>query len=210
MAADTPCVLVVEDETTQREMLAYNLEAEGFMVSRAENGEEALLIVDEVSPDVILLDWMLPNVSGIEVCRRLKSRSDTRQTPIIMLTARGEESERIRGLTTGADDYVVKPFSTPELMARVKAMLRRARPEIVADVCALVTSNWIAKPIGYIATAMKSVWDRPSFVYLNFSCKRRDAYFLGRNCSMAFGAKTSMSMIEQSMFTLGACASRLT
>lgn len=123
-----PTVLVVEDEPAQREVLGYNLEAEGFRVTRAENGEEALLLVDEEQPDIIVLDWMLPNVSGIEVCRQLKTRSDTRHVPIIMLSARSEEVDRVRGLETGADDYVIKPYSVVELMARVRAQLRRTRP----------------------------------------------------------------------------------
>ncbi len=123
-----PTVLVVEDEPAQREVLGYNLEAEGFRVARAENGEEALLLVDEEQPDIIVLDWMLPNVSGIEVCRQLKTRSDTRHVPIIMLSARSEEVDRVRGLETGADDYVIKPYSVVELMARVRAQLRRTRP----------------------------------------------------------------------------------
>lgn len=123
-----PTVLVVEDEPAQREVLGYNLEAEGFRVAKAENGEEALLLVDEEQPDIIVLDWMLPNVSGIEVCRQLKTRSDTRHVPIIMLSARSEEVDRVRGLETGADDYVIKPYSVVELMARVRAQLRRTRP----------------------------------------------------------------------------------
>jgi two-component system phosphate regulon response regulator PhoB len=123
-----PTVLVVEDEPAQREVLAYNLEAEGFRVARAENGEEALMLVEEYAPDIIVLDWMLPNVSGIEVCRRLKSRPETRSVPIIMLSARSEEVDRVRGLETGADDYVIKPYSLVELMARVRAQLRRTRP----------------------------------------------------------------------------------
>ncbi|KAJ56820.1 chemotaxis protein CheY [Actibacterium mucosum KCTC 23349] len=130
---EKPAVLVVEDEPAQREVLAYNLEAEGFDVSKAENGEEALLLVDEMAPDIIVLDWMLPNVSGIEVCRRLKTRSDTRNVPIIMLSARSEEVDRVRGLETGADDYVVKPYSVVELMARVRAQLRRTRPASVGE-----------------------------------------------------------------------------
>ncbi|MFU1479459.1 phosphate regulon transcriptional regulator PhoB [Roseovarius sp. C7] len=128
MSAEQPCVLLVEDEPAQRDILTYNLEADGFEVAAAENGEEALILVDEVSPDIIVLDWMLPNVSGIEVCRQLKSRSDTRGVPIIMLSARSEEVDRVRGLETGADDYVVKPYSVAELMARVRAQLRRTRP----------------------------------------------------------------------------------
>lgn len=127
-------VLIVEDEAPLAELLRYNLEAEGYEVSHAATGEEAELIVSETPPDLIVLDWMLPSVSGVELCRRLRARQETRAIPILMLTARGEESDRIRGLSTGADDYVVKPFSLPELMARIKAILRRTSPERVADV----------------------------------------------------------------------------
>ena len=128
-----PKILIVEDEAPLAEMLRYNLEAEGFRVSHAETGGEAEIIVAEERPDLVVLDWMLPTVSGIELCRRLRARPETRSVPILMLTARGEESDRIRGLSTGADDYVVKPFSLPELMARVKAILRRAAPDRVSD-----------------------------------------------------------------------------
>ena len=128
-----PTVLLVEDEPAQREMLAYNLEAEGFDVIIADNGEDGLILVDENDPDLIVLDWMMPQVSGIEVCRRLKSNSKTRQIPVIMLSARAEEVDRVRGLETGADDYVVKPYSVIELMARVKAHLRRIRAAAVGD-----------------------------------------------------------------------------
>ena len=130
----TARLLIVEDELPLAETLQYNLEAEGFQVSHAETGEEAELLIAEEEPDLIILDWMLPQVSGIELCRRLRSKPETRNVPILMLTARGEESDRIRGLSTGADDYVVKPFSRDELMARVKAILRRAVPDRVADV----------------------------------------------------------------------------
>jgi len=124
----TPHVLVVEDEDALAELLQYNLKKEGFRVSLAADGEEAMMLVDERQPDVVLLDWMLPKISGIEVCRRLRSRQETRNLPIIMLTARGEEADRIRGLDTGADDYVTKPFLMQELFARVRAVLRRIRP----------------------------------------------------------------------------------
>ena len=134
MAAGQPMVLVVEDEPAQREVLSYNLEAEGFRVACAGDGEAALMLVAEEQPDVIVLDWMLPNVSGIEVCRQLKMRSETRGVPVIMLSARSEEVDRVRGLETGADDYVVKPYSVVELMARVRAQLRRARPSTVGQV----------------------------------------------------------------------------
>lgn len=129
--ADQPCVLVVEDEPAQREVLSYNFEAEGFRVTQASNGEEALMLVEEAAPDVIVLDWMLPNVSGIEVCRRLKMRPETRGVPIIMLSARSEEVDRVRGLETGADDYMIKPYSLVELVARVRTQLRRTRPSVV-------------------------------------------------------------------------------
>ncbi|KPP88453.1 MAG: phosphate-responsive two component signal transduction system response regulator PhoB [Rhodobacteraceae bacterium HLUCCA08] len=128
-----PHVLIVEDEPAQREVLGYNLEAEGFRTSRAEDGEQALVLVDEDPPDVIVLDWMLPNVSGIEVCRQLKMRPETRDVPIIMLSARSEEIDKVRGLETGADDYVVKPYSVSELMARVRSQLRRVRPSTVGQ-----------------------------------------------------------------------------
>ena len=128
MTGGKPTVLVVEDEAAQREVLSYNLEAEGFDVSRAEDGEEALLLFEETAPDLVILDWMLPKLSGIEVCRQIKIRPETRDVPVIMLSARAEEVDRVRGLETGADDYVIKPYSVIELMARVRAQLRRTRP----------------------------------------------------------------------------------
>jgi two-component system phosphate regulon response regulator PhoB len=127
-------ILIVEDEEPLTLLLRYNLEAAGYTVDCAARGDEAELKLRETMPDLILLDWMLPGVSGIEICRRLRARPSTAKLPIIMLTARGEESERIRGLGTGADDYVVKPFSVPELLARIAALLRRASPERVAAV----------------------------------------------------------------------------
>ena len=129
-----PHVLVVEDEPAQREVLVYNLEAEGCRVSQAEDGEQGLLLVDEDAPDVIVLDWMLPSVAGIEVCRQLKMRPETRSIPIIMLSARSEEADKVRGLETGADDYVAKPYAVAELMARVRTQLRRVRPSTVGQV----------------------------------------------------------------------------
>jgi len=127
-----PRILVVEDEASLALLLVYNLEAEGFAVEHVDRGDEAELRLAETPFDLVVLDWMLPGVSGLEICRRLRAREATRDMPIIMLTARGEENERVRGLSVGADDYVVKPFSTPELMARVHALLRRARPERIA------------------------------------------------------------------------------
>ena len=127
-----PRILVVEDEASLSELLAYNLEAEGYIVDRAERGEEAELKLLEKAPDLLILDWMLPDLSGIEICRRLRAREETKTLPVIMLTARSEENERVRGLSVGADDYVVKPFSVPELLARVRALLRRVSPERIA------------------------------------------------------------------------------
>jgi two-component system phosphate regulon response regulator PhoB len=129
----TPHILVVEDEAALVELLRYNLEEEGFRVSAAADGEAALAAVAEDKPDLIVLDLMLPLISGLEICRQLRRRPETRGLPIIMLTARGEESDRIRGLDSGADDYVTKPFSPSELVARVRAVLRRARPALAQD-----------------------------------------------------------------------------
>ena len=134
--ADTK-VLIVEDEEALSTLLDYNLRKEGFTTVLARDGEEGLLRVEEEQPDVVVLDWMLPSVSGIEVCRRLRASEATATLPIIMLTARAEESDRIRGLETGADDYMVKPFSVGELAARIRAVLRRTRPGLVADTVAI-------------------------------------------------------------------------
>ena len=129
----TPYVLLVEDDDAISMLLRYNLEKEGYDVGLAMDGEEALLMASERLPDMVILDWMLPKVPGIEVCRRLRAKPDARNIPIIMLTARGEETDRIRGLDTGADDYITKPFSTTELLARVRAVMRRIRPGLADD-----------------------------------------------------------------------------
>ncbi|MEL6856806.1 MAG: phosphate regulon transcriptional regulator PhoB [Pseudomonadota bacterium] len=128
-----PFIVIAEDEQAVSELLRYNLEAEGYETATARDGDEAMLLIDERIPDLMLLDWMLPKISGIEICRRVRTRQETANLPIIMLTARTEEADRIRGLETGADDYVTKPFSTNELMARVKAVLRRIRPALMDD-----------------------------------------------------------------------------
>jgi len=130
----TARILIIEDEEPLTLLLRYNLEAEGYEVDTAARGEEGDLRLKENAPDLAIIDWMLPGLSGIELIRRLRTRPETRQLPVIMLTARGEEGERVRGLATGADDYIVKPFSVPELLARVRALLRRVRPERVAEV----------------------------------------------------------------------------
>jgi two-component system phosphate regulon response regulator PhoB len=128
-----PFIVIAEDEKSVSELLRYNLEAEGYETAVASDGDEAMLLIDERIPDLMLLDWMLPKISGIEICRRVRTRQETANLPIIMLTAKTEEADRIRGLETGADDYVTKPFSTNELMARVKAVLRRIRPALMDD-----------------------------------------------------------------------------
>jgi len=128
-----PYVLIVEDEAPLITLLRYNLEEAGFEVDEATTGEEALISITERQPDLVVLDWMLPVVSGIEVCRQLRRRKETRDTPVIMLTARTEEGDRIRGLDSGADDYVTKPFSPRELVSRIRAVMRRTRPSISAE-----------------------------------------------------------------------------
>ena len=129
-----PLILIAEDEETLVTLLRYNFEKEGYRVAMAPDGDEALLLAAEELPDLVILDWMLPRVSGIEVCRRLRARPEAKNVPIIMLTARGEEADRVRGLDTGADDYITKPFSMTELLARVRAVLRRIRPGLSEDV----------------------------------------------------------------------------
>lgn len=133
MSTSKPTILLVEDEPAQRAVLAYNLKSEGFDVIEAEDGEEALVMAQDSLPDLVLMDWMLPHVSGLEVCRRLKSGKATRALPVIMLSARSEELDKVRGLETGADDYMVKPYSVAELMARVRKELRRTRPASVGE-----------------------------------------------------------------------------
>jgi two-component system, OmpR family, phosphate regulon response regulator PhoB len=127
-------ILIVEDEAAIHQLIEYNLRAEGYRTRVVENGEDVHAALTEEMPDLVLLDWMLPGLSGIEVCKLIRARPETQNLPIIMLTARGEETERLRGLSTGADDYIVKPFSVPEVMARIRSILRRMRPEVVADV----------------------------------------------------------------------------
>ncbi len=129
-------VLIVEDEEPLTLLLRYNLEAEGYEVDAVARGDEAEVRLRERIPDLVVLDWMVPGLSGIELCRRIRARRETERLPVIMLTARGEEGDRIRGLATGADDYIVKPFSVPELVARIRALLRRAKPAQVAHVLA--------------------------------------------------------------------------
>ena len=141
-----PRILVVEDELDLALLLAYNLEAEGYVVESVERGDEAELRLAENPPDLVILDWMLPGVSGLEICRRLRARENTCTLPVIMVTARGEEAERVRGLSVGADDYVVKPFSVPELMARVRRSYVAAGRSASPTASAPATSTSTAKP----------------------------------------------------------------
>ena len=166
----TPLVLIVEDEPGLVTMLRYNLEREGYQVDEASDGEEALLKIEESTPDIILLDWMLPRLSGLEVCRRVRRRTEPRDLPIIMLTARGEEADRVRGLDTGADDYVTKPFSPSELLARIRSLLRRARPSTAHETlsCGDVVMD----------LAAHKVWRNGRFVKLGPTEFRLLRYFL--------------------------------
>ncbi len=130
----TARILVAEDEAALAALLEYNLSHEGYTVRVCADGDEAQLALDEEAPDLVILDWMLPGVSGLEICRRIRARVATRDVPVIMITARGEEEDRVRGLNTGADDYMTKPLSMAELSARIKAVLRRTRPALAGDV----------------------------------------------------------------------------
>lgn len=157
-----PKIMVVEDDEPLCVLLRYNLEAEGYQVEVITRGDEAELRLQENVPDLLVLDWMVPVVSGIELCRRLRLRPETERLPIIMLTARGEESDRVRGLSTGADDYLVKPFSTPEFIARVRALLRRAKPEVLSTVLKVGISCSTVSRIAFSGASRKSGWGRRS------------------------------------------------
>src|SRR5213078_4249867 len=183
-------ILVVEDEEALTTLLRYNLDAEGYDVETVARGDDADTRLKERVPDLIVLDWMLPGLSGIELCRRLRARPETKALPIIMLTARGEESERVRGLATGADDYIVKPFSVPELIARVRALLRRASPERVADVLSHGDIE-LDREKKRVSRAGREVDLGPA------GCSRAS------NCSTASGAPRFISTSAPSMFMSG-------
>jgi two-component system, OmpR family, phosphate regulon response regulator PhoB len=200
-----PRVLIVEDETALVELLRYNLEQSGFRVSVAYDGEEALASVQEDVPDLMLLDWMLPLMSGIEVCRQLRRQTATANLPIIMLTARGEEGDRVRGLDAGADDYVSKPFSPTELVARIRAVLRRIRPALAdealnyADIVMDLVAHRVtraAKPGPPSSACCATSWSTPA------ACSRASSF------STRCGARTSMSRHAPSTSISAACASR--
>ena len=199
-------ILIVEDEEPLTMVLRYNLEAEGYEVETAGRGDEADTRLRESTPDLIVLDWMLPGLSGIELCRRLRARPETRQLPIIMLTARGEESEKVRGLATGADDYIVKPFSVPELLARVRALLRRANPERVAAVLSIGDIE-LDREKKRVSRQGRAVDLGPTEYRLwNFSWSARAACSRASNCSTASGAARSISTSAPSTCMSGACA----
>jgi CheY-like chemotaxis protein len=199
-------ILIVEDEEPLTTLLRYNLEAEGYEVDAVARGDEADTRLREAVPDLIVLDWMLPGLSGIELCRRLRARPQTQSLPIIMLTARGEESERVRGLATGADDYIVKPFSVPELMARFAAQAPSgSRPYLPS-----ATWNSIARKNAYRVQAGRLISDRRNSACSNFSWNVQVGSLAGSNCSTGCGAATSISTSARWTSMSAACARRLT
>ena len=203
-----PTVLVAEDESALVTLLRYNLEREGYRVLEARDGEEALLVAAEEKPDLVVLDWMLPQLSGIEVCRRLRGRQETRNVPIIMLTARGEESDRIRGLDTGADDYLTKPFSMTELLARLRAVMRRIRPSWPKMWSRSAISKWTAPPTACAAPARKCIWGRPSTSARPSDPASRPGFQPRAASGRGLGQRTSMSRPARSTSMSAACARR--
>ena len=192
-------ILVVEDEEALTTLLRYNLDAEGYDVETVARGDDADTRLKEHIPDLIVLDWMLPGLSGIELCRRLRARPETKQIPIIMLTARGEESERVRGLATGADDYIVKPFSVPELLARVKGLLRRSlHSEIL---------NWTVIAAVSPARAARSILGQLSTACWSSFWNIRGGCLAASSCLMASGAAIFISMSELWTCTSDGCES---
>ena len=203
-------ILIVEDEEPLTMLLRYNLEAEGYEVETSARGDEADTRLKESTPDLVVLDWMLPGLSGIELCRRLRARPETRQLPIIMLTARGEESEKVRGLATGADDYIVKPFSVPELLARVRALLRRANPERVATILSIGDIELDREKKRVSRNGRPVDLGPTEYRLLEFLMERPGRVFSASSCSMASGVRTSTSTKERSMCMSAACARRST
>ena len=199
-------IMVVEDEEALTTLLRYNLDAEGYDVETVGRGDDADTRLKERVPDLIVLDWMLPGLSGIELCRRLRARPETKQLPIIMLTARGEESERVRGLATGADDYIVKPFSVPELLARVKGLLRRASPERLATVLTYGDIELDREKRRVARSGGRSTSARPNIACWNSSSSIPAGCSPASNCSTASGDATSTSTSAPSTSTSAACA----
>ena len=194
MNASRGKLLLVEDDAALAELLAWHFSRENFDVRQTGDGEEALLLAQESPPDLVLLDWMIEGLSGLEVCRRLRRMSATQNVPIIMLTARGEEEDRVRGLETGADDYVTKPFSPRELVARVGAVLRRVRPALAGE------------QLTYADPARRCRSGRPNSGCSGISWSIRDGCFRASGCSTASGAMTPISSCGRSMCTSGGFA----
>ena len=203
-----PRILVVEDEAPLGELLTYNLKAEGFEVEHVDRGDEAELRLAETPFDLIILDWMLPGVSGLEICRRVRTRNNIRDMPIIMLTARCEENDRVRGLSVGADDYVVKPFSTPELMLRIRALLRRARPERVASKLTLGDID-LDRVNRRVKRAGREIHLGPTeFRMLEYLMEKPGRVFSALNCLTLFGDLRRKSTNALSTFRSAGCARR--
>ena len=202
-----PTVLIVEDEAAIVTMLRYNLEREGMNVVEAGDGDEALKIMAETHVDLVLLDWMLPVMSGIEVCRQIRRKPESRDLPVIMVTARGEEGDRIRGLDTGADDYVTKPFAIGELLARIRALLRRSGPAqpqgqlIYSDIEMDLAAHRVNR-------SGKAIHLGRSFVCCGTSWNIRAGFFRANNCLTPFGGRISMSKPVRLMCIFAACARR--
>ena len=205
-----PLVLVVEDEAALATMLRYNLEKQGFRVEEAADGQEALTRIAETQPDLVLLDWMLPVMSGIEVCRQIRRRSATRDLPVIMVTARTEDQDAVRGLNTGADDYITKPFTMDALLARMRALLRRSNAVPTKGQLAFhdITMDLAAHRVS--ATGGRCIWARPSSGCWSSSCSIRGGCSRARNCWTRCGVPTSMSSRARSTCTSAGCASRST
>ena len=199
-------ILIVEDEPPQAEMLSYNLAKEGYSVLMAENGDQAFdLLIDE-HPDLIVLDWMLPDISGIEICRRLRARAETKSVPIVLLTARGEEEDRVRGIETGADDYVVKPYSPRELIARNKGLLRRSHPELSANILEYADLSMDWNVTRSLVQESNCTWVRRSSACYGCSWNGQPGYCPAKPCSIWSGVETSLSKTAPSTFTFAACA----
>jgi two-component system, OmpR family, phosphate regulon response regulator PhoB len=206
-----PTILVVEDEAPLLTLLRYNLEKQGFRVEEAADGQEALLRVAEAKPDLVLLDWMLPALSGIEVCRQIRRRPGTRDLPIIMVTARTEDQDAVRALDTGADDYIAKPFAMEALLARIRALLRRSGACAAKGHADLSpTSRWTRTRIASRAAGARCIWGRPNTGCWNSSCSIRAASSRASSCWTPSGAATSMSSRARWTCTSAGCARRST
>jgi DNA-binding response OmpR family regulator len=203
-------MLLVEDDAALAELLIYHFKREDFDVAHTPDGEEALLLAKEKAPDIVLLDWMVEGLSGIEVCRRLRRMTETQNVPIIMLTARGEEEDRIRGLETGADDYVTKPFSPRELVARVSAVLRRVRPALAGEALTYDDIEMDMSATRSAARARSCRWGRPNSGCSSISSNIPAGCSAASGCSTRSGATTATSRAAPSTSIFAGCARRST